>query len=304
MNLICWILMSLSIEKPRQIAGIKFANALMNGAYINSKTLKDAQNLALSASGAIVMGSISVKPRSKNPGQNYWLHKNELFSLNSYGMPNGGLPYFNDKLPKMVKLAHDANKPLIANLIGFSNDEFKDLLTLAERSGADMAELNFGCPNLWDGDTQKRIISYHASLVRSTLATIKRHKPRIKISVKISPLPPDILHEVAGVIVESGIVQFITATNSYPNAAITSGANKNTRPSKKLVGLTGSALKPLSLGVVLQLRSILPRDIYIIGAGGISTNTDVKDYLAAGATAVQIATALKDRGPSVFEKIL
>jgi dihydroorotate dehydrogenase len=42
----------------------------------------------------------------------------------------------------------------------------------------------------------------------------------------------------------------------------------------------------------------------IIGAGGISSANDVRDYLAAGAKAIQIATALVEHGPAVFEKIL
>ncbi|HUD06304.1 MAG TPA: hypothetical protein VMR34_00285 [Candidatus Saccharimonadales bacterium] len=294
----------MKLSSSVNIAGIKFGNALMNGAYINSKNLKDINALVSSAAGAVVVGSISVQPRNKNPGKNYWLHKEHFFSLNSYGLPNGGIPYFKEALPKMVKIAHSEGKPLVANVIGFSNSEFVELVGFAEESGADVVELNFGCPNVWDGVHQKRIISYHASLVKDALSFISKQSPKIKISVKISPLPPDILQEVSKAIIDSGIVQIVTATNTYPNAAITSGAKDNKFYDDKLVGLAGRALKPISLGVVKQLRSLLPKDIYIIGAGGISTATDVKDYISAGASAVQIATALKEDGPSVFAKIL
>lgn len=287
-----------------KVAGIKLSNPLMNGAYINSKTLKDVETLAKSACGAIVVGSISVKPRKSNPGPGYWLHKEKFFSLNSFGMPNGGIPYFKKYLPEMVNIAHSANKPLIANLIGFSNEEFAILVTLAEKSGADMVELNLGCPNVWEKGHQERIISYHASLVKSTLDHIAKQNPKIKVCVKISPLPPDILQEVTKVIVGSEIVQIVTATNSYPNASITTGAQGKTGPSDALAGLAGRALKPISVGVVKQLRVLLPKHIDIIGCGGISSPNDVKDYLNAGAKAVQIATALQEEGPEIFEKIL
>jgi len=287
-----------------KVGGVKFSNPLMNGAYINSKTIDDAKVLASSAAGAIVIGSISVKPRKKNSGQNYWLHKEQFFSLNSYGLPNGGIKYYKDALPEIVKIAHSHGKPLIANLVGFSNAEFGELISLAEKSGADIAELNFGCPNVWDEGYQKRIVSYHASLVKETLDFIKKQKPKIKISVKISPLPPDILREVAKVIAGSGIVQIITATNSYPNAAITSGAKKATSNQDVLAGLAGRALKPISLGVVKQLRQLLPKQIDIIGCGGISSVNDVKDFLEAEAKAIQIATALNEEGPTIFEKII
>jgi len=276
----------------------------MNGAYILSKTLRDVEVLAKSKSGAIVVGSISVLPRKPNPGKGYWLHKEGFFSLNSFGMPNGGIPYFEKALPKMVEISHAAHKPLIANVDGFSNSEFVTLIKLAEKSGADMVELNFGCPNIWDNGHQKRILSYHASLVKSTLASIAKKHPKIKICVKISPLPPDILHEVAKVIINSGIVSCITATNSYPNASVTTGAQGDDGPDDTLAGLAGRALKPISVGVVKQLYELLPKEIAIIGCGGIASANDVKDYLAAGAQAVQIATALKEEGAGIFKKIL
>jgi dihydroorotate dehydrogenase (fumarate) len=297
-------MMRLSANSAVKIAGIRFSNRLMNGAYIGSKTIEDVEALANSAASAIVVGSISVKPRKQNSGQGYWLHKERFFSLNSYGLPNGGMPYFKTRLPKMVKIAHAHSKPLIANIVGFSNEEFAELVIFAENSGADMVELNFGCPNVWDHGKQKRIISYHPTLVHETLETIKKQKPAIKISVKISPLPPDILREVSQVITDSKIVQSVTATNSYPNAFITKGARGANEPSDVLAGLAGRALKPISVGVVKQLRELLPKRIAIIGVGGISTANDVEDYLMAGANAVQIASALKDDGLSVFEKIL
>ncbi len=293
-----------NLSSPVNFAGLQMANPLMNGSYIQSKTLEDIEILAKAVAGAVVVGSISVKPRKPNPGQGYWLHKEKFFSLNSFGMPNGGLPYFKDNLPKMVKLAHSVHKPLIANLIGFSNEDWVTLIKFTETAGVDMVELNFGCPNVWEKNQQKRILSYHASLVKSTLEQIAKHAPKVKICVKISPLPPDILKEVAKVIIDSGIVQVITATNSYPNAYITAGARNGNKSIDLLAGLAGRALKPISVGVVKQLHQILPKRIDIIGCGGVSSANDVKDYLEAGAKAVQIATALNDEGPAVFEKIL
>ena len=106
--------MSMDLSKPVKLSGISLAAPFMNGAYIGSKSVDDIEKLAKSASGAVVVGSISVKPRKANPGQGYWIHKERFYSLNSYGMPNGGLAYFKKNLPLMVKLAHTQNKPLIA----------------------------------------------------------------------------------------------------------------------------------------------------------------------------------------------
>lgn len=294
----------MNIHSPVKIAGISFGNLVMNAAYVHSKTLEDVEALVKSDSGAIVVGSILVKARKPNPGQGYWRHKEGFYSLNSYGLPNGGMPYFRGTLPKMVELAHANGKPLIANIVGFTKEEFVELIKLAEESGADIVELNLGCPNIWHKGKQKRIISYHASLVKEVLDYIGQHPPSIKIAVKISPLPPDILGEVAQAITNSGIVQVVTATNSYPNAATTTGTNGPSNYDETLAGLAGRALKPISLGIVQQLRAVLPDSIQIIGAGGISSANDVNDYLLAGAAAVQIATALVDDGLTVFRRII
>jgi dihydroorotate dehydrogenase (fumarate) len=177
------------------------------------------------------------------------------------------------------------------------------LIKFAQAAGSDIVELNLGCPNIWEDGVQERIISYHPRLIKRLLQKIAKHQFAVPLSLKISPLPPDLLREVCSVIAHSGIVQAITATNSYPNAAITSGTRMD-KDEKLLSGLSGRALKPISLGVVAQLKQLLPPSIDIIGCGGIGSANDVADYLAAGAKAVQIAAALVDEGPAVFDKIL
>jgi dihydroorotate dehydrogenase len=113
-----------------EVAGLPLQNHLMNAAYIGSKTTEDVEVLIDSACGAVVVGSITVQPRAKNPGPGYWPHKQGLYALNSYGMPNGGLAYFTGELPKIVRSAHLKNKPVIVNIAGFSKEEFVLLIRL------------------------------------------------------------------------------------------------------------------------------------------------------------------------------
>lgn len=293
----------MDLTSPATVAGIHFKGRLMNGAYVGSKNLEDIERLTNSSAHALVVGSISVKPRQLNTLHGYWRHREKFLALNSFGMPNGGLPYFEQYLPEMARLSHDHKKPLIANVVGFSDEDFIRLIRLAQVAGCDMAELNLGCPNVWDGGIQKQIISYHPRLIKNLLDAIVKHQFTIPLSLKISPLPPDLLREVCVIVSNSGIVQAITATNTYPNAALTSGT-KTHKDEGLLAGLSGRALKPISLGMVSQLRQLLPSSIDIIGCGGISSANDVTDYLAAGAKVVQIATTLVDEGPAVFDKIL
>jgi dihydroorotate dehydrogenase (fumarate) len=281
-----------------EVAGLKLQNHVMNAAYIHSKKTEDIKQLINSAAGAIVVGSITVLARTNNQRPGYWRHEEGFYSLNSYGMPNDGLAYFKNELPKIVKLAHEKNKPVIVNVAGFSKKEFVQLIDLAQASGADMVELNLGCPNVWNNGQQKRIMSYQPSLVKELLDYIREFEPSIKIAVKISPLPPDILSEIAKIICNSKIVKVVVATNSYPNAFL------STRTKLGFAGMTGRALKPISLGVVKQLHDLLSSNVAIIGCGGISSPHDVDDYLAAGAKAVQVATVLVDEGLGIFESLI
>ncbi|TSC68305.1 MAG: dihydroorotate dehydrogenase (fumarate) [Parcubacteria group bacterium Gr01-1014_66] len=66
----------------------------------------------------------------------------------------------------------------------------------------------------------------------------------------------------------------------------------------------GSALKPIGLGHVKQFRRILSHRIALIGVGGIANGHDVKDYLAAGASAVQVGTAAVNRGYRIYQEII
>jgi dihydroorotate dehydrogenase len=87
----------------------------MNGAYIDSKNFEDIKRLADSSAHALVVGSISVEPRDPNPVHGYWRHREKFLALNSFGMPNGGLSYFEQYLPEMVKLAQpESQNPHLA----------------------------------------------------------------------------------------------------------------------------------------------------------------------------------------------
>jgi len=101
------------------------------------------------------------------------------------------------------------------------------------------------------------------------------------------------------------VVKAVTSTNTFPNAFIYDEKGRpRLTPGGGFAALGGPAIKPIGLGRVKQLRSLLPSRIDIIGVGGITTGLDVLDYQRAGAAAVQIATALLRRQLKVFGQLL
>ncbi|MDT3446011.1 MULTISPECIES: dihydroorotate dehydrogenase [unclassified Pseudofrankia] len=310
------------------LCGIDLEHPVMNAAG-TGKSLEDVSELARSATAAVMVGSITVSARTGNSGATY--HAGDGFSLNALGLPNRGLDYYREHLPAMARLAHDAGKPLVLSIAGFSVGDYAQAAAAAAPTGVDLLELNLACPNVWDGGAQKRIACFDPGQTAAICAAVDdvlRAVPApIPYGVKVSPFSdPEALASLAdvigklatgttgetGAIGETGATsgagrggpRYVCSTNTFPNALAFDGAG---RPviGVELAGLAGPALRPVALGQVRQLRQLLPADVEIVGAGGVTTGRDVADFLRAGASAVQVATAYwnRDGDPAVFGEI-
>lgn len=291
------------MELQTEVAGIRLEHPLMNAAG-TCRLLEEVKELSRSASAAVMVGSITVEPRTGNTGDVYWA--GPMFSLNSLGLPNRGAPYYREAIPKMVAVAHGEGKPLFVSVAGFSREEYAGLAELAFDGGADLVELNLGCPNVWQGSAQKRIACFDPALVAEILHRVeKRVGVDAKVSIKISPVSdPFVLAGLARVIGASKVVKVVTAVNTFPNAFSYNGAKPRITPGGGLAGFAGPAMKPIGLGQVRQLREFLPERIQIIGVGGITHGKDIQEYQESGAVAVQVATTYLERHEQVFGSLL
>ncbi len=288
------------------------------------KSLDEVSVLARSAVSAVVVGSITLRPRTGNGGNVYY--PGDFFSLNALGLPNPGLAYYREHLPAMISMAHAAGKPLVVSIAGFSEAEYAVVAHDVALAGVDIIELNLACPNVWDDGRQKRIACFDndrteaicaqvsqaltTAAATSTAAGDSADRQPPPFGIKISPFSdPAGLAALAGLVARlSGTPQgprFVCAVNTFPNAFVLDEAN---RPviDVELAGLAGAALRPVALGQVRQLRRLLPETVELIGAGGVSRGRDIADFLCAGATAVQAATAFWNRNgdAGVFGDIL
>jgi dihydroorotate dehydrogenase (fumarate) len=282
------------------VAGVALEHPVVNAAG-TAKSLDDVTRLARSPVAAVTLGSITKAARDGNAGEVFASRPG--YAVNALGMPNRGAAFYRDVLPEMAGVVHAAGKPLIVSVAGFSPEENGELAHLAADGGCDLVELNLGCPNVWDGGEQKRIMSFDPDLVaRSLEAAAGAGAP---VGVKLSPLSdPVLLAEVAAAAAGAGAC-FVVSCNTFPNGLV---LRDDGRPAIDVGfgGVSGAAMKPVALGQVSQLCALLPDVVDVVGCGGVRTGRDVRDLLATGAVATGLATAFWDAGedPGVFADLL
>jgi dihydroorotate dehydrogenase (fumarate) len=282
------------------LAGVALEHPLLNAAG-TAKSQDDVARLARSPVAAVTLGSITKEPRAGNAGEVYASRAG--YAVNALGMPNRGAGFYREALPEMVQTAHAAGKPLIVSVAGFSTEEYGELASVAADGGADLVELNLGCPNVWDDGEQKRIMSFDPELVAEALRAASG--AGAPVGVKLSPLSdPVLLAEVAAAAAEAG-ARFVVSCNTFPNGL---ALRTDGRPAVDVGfgGVSGGAMKPIALGQISQLRALLPEAVDLVGCGGVRAGDDVRDLLAVGAVAVGLATAFWDAGedPGVFGDLL
>ncbi len=232
----------------------------------------------LSTLGGVVTKTVTVKPRAGNAPTR--IAETPGGMLNSIGLENVGLARFRDeKLPRLRVL----KATVIASVGGETPEELETLLrALGREKGVGAFEVNFSCPNVAAGGAR-----YWADPERleRTLARLKPLTDRPLIA-KLSPDVTDIRETARAC--ERGGADALTAVNTFVGLAIDLDAMRS-RLGKATGGLSGPAVKPLALARCWEAAHAVR--IPVLGSGGIASGRDALEFVAAGATAVQVGTA-------------
>lgn len=227
------------------------------------------------------LGSISIKGTTRSPRfGNDTPRIAECASglLNSVGLQNPGVDaVVAEELPKLRKCF---SKPIIANISGFSIDEYVECCARMDtQEQVAILEVNISCPNVHGGGMSFGTCPESAAEVtRAVKAVVK--KP---VFIKLTPNVTDIC-AVARACEEAG-ADGISMINTLL------GMRLDLRRRRPLLanvtgGLSGPAVFPVALRMVYQVYEAV--DIPIIGMGGVSCAEDVLEMMLAGASAVQI----------------
>ncbi len=237
--------------------------------------------------GGLCTKGLSLKPHAGNAPPRICETPGGM--LNAIGLQNVGVAAFlEEKLPKLAALG----ATVIANVWGDLEEDYVTVVrALEDAEGIAAVELNISCPNVERGGM---LFGNSPELTRSLVGRVRAATKRPLI-VKLSPNAPDLVESARAA--REGGADILSLVNTFVGMVIDPETAKP-RTSFGTGGLSGPAIRPLAVRMVFQVHRALP-DVPIMGIGGISDLSDVLEFLAAGATAVQVGTAnFKDPGVS------
>jgi dihydroorotate dehydrogenase (NAD+) catalytic subunit len=270
------------------LAGLKLANPTLLASGILGLSAETLSNIVEGGAAAIVTKSVGPKPRKgyANPT----VIQASCGLINAMGLPNPGIEHFTTE----IREAKALNVPLIASVYGFSAEGYADVSEKAVEAGADAVELNVSCPHVKETGSE---IGQNPEILAKVVRQVKKRVEK-PVFVKLSPNVTDIV-EIAEAAAEAG-ADALTAINTVKAMAIDT---ETAIPilNNRVGGLSGPAIKPIAVRCVYEIYGSVK--VPIIGCGGITSWRDAVEFLLAGASAVQIGTAVALKGPNVFRAV-
>ncbi|HMA76554.1 MAG TPA: dihydroorotate dehydrogenase [Candidatus Krumholzibacteriaceae bacterium] len=267
-------------EKKLHIGSTTFKNPVFLASGPAGYGIEYGDLINLEKLGAVVTKTISLMPKEGNPGTR--LKETRSGLLNSVGLENvGAETFFSEKLPELLDLGV---KPVVS-LACESNKQYLNLLELVAREGrVDAVELNLSCPNVDEGGM---VVGTDPESLRWYVSKAKEILESKTVLAKLTPNVGDIA-PLAVISQEAG-ADGITAINTILGMDIDLATGKPVFD-RITAGLSGPAIMPVALRAVWQIVQAV--DIPVVGVGGISSVKSSRKFFAAGASAVQIGTAL------------
>jgi dihydroorotate dehydrogenase (NAD+) catalytic subunit len=243
----------------------------------------------LNSLGGILPKTITLNAR---PGNSPWRTvETSSGLLNSIGLDNDGVDYFVENHMSYLRTIDTA---IVVSVAGKSTQEFIELAKRIDQAGGAAAiELNISCPNVSGGVDFGTDPAMCEQVVRGV-----REACQLPILAKLTPNVSRIADIAKAA--EAGGADAISCINTLLGMAI------DWRKKKPILGnivggLSGPAIKPVALRCVYQVARAV--QIPVVGIGGIASIDDVMEFMAAGASAVQIGTA-NYYDPTVSQRLI
>ena len=260
------------------IAGVEFKNPVITASGTFGFGREYSEFYPLREIGGLSCKGITLKPRMGNPPPR--IAETPSGILNAVGLQNPGVDHFIEQDRPWLK---EQETVVIANIAGNTPEEYAQMAEKLSESSVDMIEMNISCPNVKHGGVQ---FGTSCQSVGAITREVRAHckKP---LMVKLSPNVSDIA-EIARA-AESEGADALSLINTLTGMRI----DINTRRPiirNNTGGLSGPAVFPVAVRMVWQTAGAVK--IPVVGMGGISTWRDAVEMMLAGASAIQVGTAL------------
>jgi dihydroorotate dehydrogenase (NAD+) catalytic subunit len=268
------------VDLSQEVFGVTFQNPVLLASGTCGYGEEYARIIAVDELGGIVTKAVTPEPRAGNPPTR--ITETPAGMINSIGLANLGLEGFKrEKMPWIRENLRHAR--VLINVAGRSVEDYVEVVSgLEDEEGFLGYEINVSCPNVKGGTmfgTDEKALAQLVGALRPVTA-----RPLV---VKLSPNVADI--GVFAQICEANGADGLSAINTLPGMVIDVEAR---RPVIGNVtgGISGPAIRPM--GVYSTWKAASKVDIPVIGIGGICDAKDAMEYILAGASLVQIGTAM------------
>ena len=258
------------------LSGIRLDNPVIpaSGTFGFGKEFREYYDLNIL--GTFSFKGTTLEPRFGNPTPR--VAECTAGMLNAVGLQNPGVQHVIDhELPELAAFFH---KPVMANISGFSVEEYVEVARLLDtQPQVGWLEVNVSCPNVHGGGMAFGTSAENAAAVTRAVKAVTA-KP---VYIKLSPNVTDIV-SIARACEDAG-ADGLSLINTLLGMRIDLKTGKPLL-ANRTGGLSGPAIFPVALRMVWQVAQAI--HIPVIGMGGIASAEDVLEMMYAGATAVQV----------------
>jgi dihydroorotate dehydrogenase (NAD+) catalytic subunit len=270
---------STAVDLGTRVGEVRFANPIMVASGVAGHGTELASYVNMGELGAVVVKSLSSFEWKGNPAPR--LHPVTAGMMNAVGLQGPGIERWKtEELPDLLA----TGAKVVVSIWGRSLDEYAEAAAmLAELPPQVVAvEVNLSCPNL----KGKGMFAQSAELAAEAIAiTSSCNRPRwAKLTAAVTDLVA-----IATSVRDAGAAA-VTLVNTVPGLALNIETRKP-QLGNGPGGLSGPAIHPVAVKAVWDVHAALP-ELPIVGVGGIATAEDAIELMLAGASAVQIGTAV------------
>jgi dihydroorotate dehydrogenase len=275
-----------------RVAGIDFPTPVGLAAGFDKDAEVPEQMLSLGF-GFVEVGTLTPRPQDGNPKPRLFRLRKDRAVINRLGFNNGGQPAAYGRLQLDMRLPG-----IIGVNVGANKDSEDRVADYASGVRAMAPVANYLTINISSPNTPGLRGLQEKGALEELLAAVREVRSKAPIFLKVAPdLVDGDPERIVRAAIDHGIDAIIVSNTTVSRPPLKS------RNADEVGGLSGAPLKALALDALRKFRSASGGEMPLIGAGGIASAEDAWERIRAGASLIQLYTAMVYEGPGIAARI-